>query len=62
MKTRKTAPRIASAVSPVPAIKIATEALRMDSRRSQRVLEVCSPLILKLMSYLFDLLLFELRS
>ena len=50
--------RTPSKVSGVPSpIRIATEPLRMDPRRSQRVSEVYSPLILKLVRRLVSPLL-----
>lgn len=44
-----------------PTIKILTEALRIDPRRAEKVIERNSLLELKMVSYLFDLHLFELR-
>jgi hypothetical protein len=42
-------------------IQFATEALRTHPRRSEKVLEMYSPLILKPVSRSFDLHFFELR-
>ena len=50
MRTGKTATRIACKVLPIPHIRNATEAVRSHSRGSQRVLELYSPSILKLVS------------